>query len=161
LITNGRRPNPKKINEFAMDASTTKALGLHLGQVVTFLAYSNKDLGLLNSQSPQNALKKLKPVLRLRAKLVSTGAIQPSALLQDQVDQGNVSIVLFTPALTDRLLTCCINTSLSALQLVGGTAHQNQVESEIARVLPKGLPFDFTEVSQIDSTAEQTLRPES
>lgn len=161
LITNGRRPNPKKINEFAMDAATAKMLGLHLGGTSTFLAFSNKEIGLLNSLSPQAALKKLKPVLKLRATLVSTGAIQPSDLLQDQVDQGNSSIALFTPTLTKRLLTCCINTSLSAIQLVGGTAHQNQVETEIAQVLPKRLPFDFTAVSQIDSTAEQTLRPES
>ena len=161
LITNGRRPNPRTINEFAMDASTAKLLGLHLGQKVTFLAYSNKEIGLLVTLSPQAAVRRLKPVLKLRATLVSTGAIQPSDLLQDQVDQGNASVVLFTPALTKRLITCCVNTSLSAVQLVGGTTHQNQVESELAQVLPKGLPFDFSEVSQIDATAAQTLRPES
>jgi hypothetical protein len=161
VITNGRRPNPKKINEFAMDAASTKAMGLHLGQVVTFLAYSNQQVGKLESLSPQQVIKKLKPFLTLRATLVTTGAIQPSELLQDQVDQGSASVVLFTPALTKHLLTCCVNTSLGALQLVGGTAHQNQVESELAQVLPKRLPFDFTEVSQIESTAEQTLRPES
>ena len=161
LITNGRRPNQTKMNEFAMDASTAKLLGLHLGEKATFLAFSNKQVGLLNSLSPQEALKKLKPVLTLRATLVSTGAIQPSGLLQDQVDQGNASVILFTPALTNQLLSCCINTSEAALQLDGGSVHQNQVESEIARVLPKGLPFDFHEVSQIEATAEQTLRPES
>ena len=161
LITNGRRPNPKKINQFAMDAATAKQFGFHLGQVVTFVAFSNKEIGLLENLSPQAALKKLKPVLRLRATLVSTGAVQPHDLLQDQVDQGNGAVVLFTPALAKRLADCCVNTSISALQLVGGTAHQNQVESEIAKTLPKGLPFDFTAVSQIESTASQTLRPES
>jgi hypothetical protein len=161
LITNGRRPNQTKVDEFAMDASTAKLLGLHLGEKSTFLAFSNKQVGLLNSMSPQEALKKLKPVLTLRATLVSTGAIQPSGLLQDQVDQGNASVILFTPALTNQLLSCCINTSEAALQLDGGAVHQNQVESEIAQVLPQGLPFDFHEVSQIEATAEQTLRPES
>ena len=161
LTTNGRLPNPKKMNEFAMDASTAKAFGLHVGQVATFLAFSNKEIGLLNSTSPQAALKKLKPVLRLRATLVSTGAVQPHDLLQDQVDQGNGSVVLFTPALAKPLLSCCVNTSLAAIQLIGGTAHQNTVESEIAKVLPKGLPADVTAVSQIESTSEQTLRPES
>ncbi len=163
LITNGRRPNPKRINEYAMDASTAKLLGLHLGETSTFVAYSNDEVGLLNSLSPQQALKKLKPILKVRVTLVSTGAIQPADLLQDQVDQGggSASIILFTPKLTKHLLTCCINTSLVAVQLVGGTAHQNQVESEIAKVLPKGLPFDFHEVSQTVNTAEQTLRPES
>ena len=161
LITNGRLPNPKKINQFAMDSATTKQFGFHLGQVVTFVAFSNKEVGLLENLSPQAALKKLKPVLRFQATLVSTGAVQPHDLLQDQVDQGNGSVVLFTPALAKRLVNCCVNTSLAALQLVGGTAHQNQVESEIAKTLPKGLPYDFNTVSQIESTAAQTLRPES
>jgi hypothetical protein len=161
IITNGRAPDPSKVNQFATDAATAKALGLHLGQVVTFNAYSNKEVGLLDSMNPQEAIKMLKPVLKVHVKLVSTGALQPSSLLQDQVDAGDGSVVLFTPALTKQLLTCCVNTSLSALQLVGGTAHQNQVENEIATVLPKGLPFDFTAVSQIEAKAEQTLRPES
>jgi hypothetical protein len=161
LITNGRLPNPKKIAEFAMDAATAKQFGFHPGQVVTMVAYSNKEVGLLATLSPQAALKKLKPVLKFRATLVSTGVVQPHDLLQDQVDAGNGSVILFTPALAKRLANCCVNTSLSALQLVGGTAHQNQVESEIAKVLPKGLPYDFSTVSQIESTAEQTLRPES
>jgi hypothetical protein len=161
LFTNGRRPNTKKSNQFAMDAATAKLLGLHVGQTVTFVAYSNKEVGLLESMTPQQALKNLKPVLRVRATLVSTGAVQPSNLLQDQVDQGDGGVVLFTPALTQHLVTCCVNTSLSAIQLVGGATHENQVETEISNALPKGLPFDFTEVSRIEATAQQTLRPES
>jgi len=161
LFTNGRAPNPKKVNQFAMDPSTAKSLGLHLGQVVTFLAFSNKQVGLLETMTPEQALKKLKPVLKVRATLVSTGAVEPHGLLQDQVDEGNNGVTLFTPALTKRLASCCVNTALGALQLVGGTAHQNRVENEIAKVLPKGLPFDFTEVSSIEATASQTLRPES
>ena len=70
LFTNGRAPNPKKVNQFAMDSSTAKSLGLHLGQVVTFLAFSNKQVGLLETLTPEQALKKLKPVLKVRATLV-------------------------------------------------------------------------------------------
>jgi hypothetical protein len=161
LFTNGHAPDPRKIDQFATDSATAKLLGLHLGQVVTFLAFSNQQVGLLDSLTPQQALKKLKPVLKVRVTLVSTGAVEPHSLLQDQVDEGNNSVILFTPALTKKLVTCCVNTALSALQLVAGTAHQNQVENEIAQVLPKGLPFDFTAISSIESTAEQTLRPES
>ncbi len=161
LITNGHRPNPKKLNQFATDAATARELGLHLGQVVTVLAYSNQESNQVANLTPSQVVKKLRPVLRFRAKLVSTGAVQPHDLLQDQVDTGSGSVVLFTPALTKRLLDCCVNTSISALQLDGGTLHQNQVESEIQKVLPKGLPFEFTAVSQIESTAAQTLRPES
>ncbi|MGD0851942.1 MAG: FtsX-like permease family protein [Acidimicrobiales bacterium] len=161
IITNGHRPNTNKFDQFAMDGATARQLGLHLGQVVRFVAFSNKEVGLIESLSPEQALKKLVPTLRFRATLVSTGAVQPHDLLQDQVDQGSGSVSLFTPALTKHLLTCCVNTSISALQLVGGTTHQFQVEAEIAKALPKGLPFEFTAVSQIEETAAQTLRPES
>lgn len=161
LITNGRLPNPRKINEFAVDASTARSLGFHLGGQVTFLAFSNKQIGLLDTANPLAVFKKLKPILKVKATLVSTGAIQPFDLLQDQVDRAQDGVTLFTPALATRLLKCCVNTSVSALQLVGGSAHQSQVESEIAGVLPKGLPFDFNETSVIVAKAEQTLRPES
>jgi ABC-type antimicrobial peptide transport system permease subunit len=161
LYTNGRHPNPRKINEFAVDASTARYLGFHLGQQITFLAFSNKQIGLLASANPLAVFRTLKPILKVKATLVSTGAIQPSDLLQDQVDRANDAVTLFTPALVTRLLKCCINTSLSAIQLLGGSAHQSQVEGEIAKVLPKGLPFDFEEASVTVARAEQTLRPES
>ena len=161
IVTNGRRPNPKRINQFATDAATAKMLHWHLGQTVTFIAFSNKEVGEYESLSPEQALKKFKPVLTVRATLVSTGAVQAHDLLQDQVDQGDGGVVIFTPALSKRLLTCCVNTSLSAMQLVDGSAHLNQVESEIASSLPKGLPFDYTATTQVATTAEQTLRPES
>jgi hypothetical protein len=161
LYTNGHAPDPRKVDQFAADAATAKQLGLHLGETVTFLAFSNRQVGLLETMTPQQALKKLTPVLKVRVTLVSTGVVQPHNLLQDQVDTGNGGVILFTPALTRKLTACCVNTALAALQLVGGTAHQNQVEHEIAKVLPKGLPFDFTQISSIESTAEQTLRPES
>src|ERR1700689_1141721 len=32
IITNGRLPDPPKVNQFATDAASAKALGLHLGQ---------------------------------------------------------------------------------------------------------------------------------
>jgi hypothetical protein len=161
IITSGQLPNPRKINEFALDATTAKELGLHQGQVVTFDAFSNKQIGVLTTVNPADILKKVKPVLTVKATVESTGAVQATNLLQDQVDVGDSGIILFTPALTKHLLNCCVNTSLSALKLDGGTAHQNQVETEIAGVLPKALPFDFTEMSNIQAKAEETIRPES
>src|ERR1039458_3550965 len=81
--------------------------------------------------------------------------------MQDQVDSANSGVVLFTPALANRLLKCCVNTTLSALQLDGGAIHQTDVENELTRVLPKVLPIDFTQLSGIEAKAEQTIKPES
>lgn len=161
IITDGRLANPRRANEFVMDSATARILGFHLGEVVTFNAYSNAQTALLEAQGPQKLFKKVRPYLSIKVKLVGVGAIQATNLMQDQVDTGNSSIVLFTPKLTDRLLRCCINTSLSSLQLRGGGLHQATVEGEVARVLPKGLPVEFFELSGIEAKAEQTIKPES
>ena len=52
LTTNGRGRTPKKVGQFAMDASTAQLFGLHLGQTVTFLAFSNKEIGQFERNLP-------------------------------------------------------------------------------------------------------------
>jgi hypothetical protein len=161
IITDGRMANPRRANEFVMDSASARVFGFRLGRVVTFWAYSNAQATKLETIPLSQVVKKLKPFLRIRAKLVGVGAISPSHLMQDAVDVGNSSTILFTPALTDQLLRCCVNTSFSALQLSGGTEHESAVESEIAKVLPKGMPSVFTQSSGVLARAEQTIKPES
>ncbi len=69
--------------------------------------------------------------------------------------------MLFTPALTDKLLACCSNTMLSALTLQDGNRYLSAVETEIRSVLPKGLPFVYVQVKDRVATANDTLRPEA
>ena len=66
-----------------------------------------------------------------------------------------------TPALTNRLLDCCANLSLSALTLQDGNAHLSAVEREVKALLPKGFPFVSVESQDLEATAEATLRPEA
>ena len=161
IITDGRMANARRADEFVMDTASAKILGFHLGEIVTFNAYSNTQTARLTSGLTPALFKSVKPVLHVKIKLVGVGAIQATNLMQDQVDTGNSSIVLFTPALTDQLALCCVNTGLAALQLNGGSRHQLEVESEVARLLPRGLPTDFTQLTVIEAKAEQTIRPES
>ena len=53
--------------------------------------------------------------------------------------------MLFTPALTNKLLACCSNDMMSALTLQGGNRYLSAVEAEVKRVLPKGLPFVYVQ----------------
>jgi MacB-like periplasmic core domain/FtsX-like permease family len=161
IIADGRLANPRRANEFVMDSTTARHFGFHLGQVVTFWAYSNAEGAKLTTTNPSQVIKELKPFLRIRVKLVGVGAVSPSELMQDAVDTGHSTVLLFTPALTDQLLSCCVNTTLSALQLSGGTVHESAVETEISKVLPKGLPSDFAQLSTVVAKAEQTIKPES
>jgi hypothetical protein len=161
IITHGRMANARRADQFVMDSTTERILGFHLGEIVTFNAYSNRQMARLTSGLTPSLFKSVKPVLHIKIKLVGVGAIQATNLVRDQVDTGSSSIILFTPALTDQLDQCCVNTGLAALQLKGGSRHQLAVESEVARLLPKGLPTDFTQLSVIEAKAEQTIRPES
>jgi predicted lysophospholipase L1 biosynthesis ABC-type transport system permease subunit len=52
---------------------------------------------------------------------------------------------------------------LSALTLDGGlnSPYYSSVEAELRGVLPKGVPFTYVEVRQVEARAERTLKPES
>ena len=83
-------------------------------------------------------------------KLVGIAGGQATNLFQDQDEANSGSIMLFTPALTDKLLACCSNLMLSAicrsLPLQDGNRYLAAVETEIRGVLPKGLPFVYIQV---------------
>ena len=77
---------------------------------------------------------------RARVKLVGIAGGQASTLFQDQDDANSQSIMLFTPALTDKLLACCSNDMLSALTLQGGNRYLAAVETEVRQRAAQGLP---------------------
>jgi hypothetical protein len=160
IITHGRMANPHRDNEFLMDTATARDFGFHLGEVITFDAYSNAQTAILEAL-PLSQVTRVKPYLQIREKLVGVGGIQPRNLMQDSIDSTGSSLILFTPALSDRLLKCCVNTTISALQLKGGAAHENAAEAEMTSVLPKGLSAEFTLMSTVIAKAEQTIKPES
>jgi hypothetical protein len=82
IVTNGRRPNPKRINQFATDAATAKMLDWHLGQSGDLhRVLQQRGRRQYESLSPEQALKKFKPVLTVHATLVSTGAVQAARSL--------------------------------------------------------------------------------
>ena len=158
IVLRGRLANPKRADEFDMDAATARAFGFHLGEVVTFVAYTNAQLAAAGGR----ITVKVPPFLRIKAKLVGVGTVQATNLMQDDVDNaGSSSLVLFTPALTDRLLNNAVNTTVSVLQLDGGASREAAVEAELARVLPKGLPLTFVQLSNAVAKAERTVKPES
>jgi hypothetical protein len=161
IVTDGRLANPRHVNEFVMNSADARALGFHLGQVVTFYAYSNAKTTQIETEGPKKFFTHVKPDFKFHVKLVGLGVIQAGNLMQDQVDANGGGIVLFTPALTDQLLRCCVNTTLSALQLQGGSLHQAAVAKELAGVFPKSLPPVVIQVSNFVTKAEQTIKPES
>jgi hypothetical protein len=152
-VTQGRMANPKSPNEFVLDSASARAFGYHVGETVTIGWVSNTDASSATFKVPRNQ--------QMRATLVGVGAFQATHLFQDQDEAGQTQIMLLTPAFTRMLLKCCTNYMQSELTLNGGSRYQSAVESEIRQILPKGLPFQFVQASDVVARSERTLRPES
>jgi hypothetical protein len=156
-IASGRMADPRRADEFVIDAASAKALGYHLGQEVPIGWETNTQASsgnfVPNAPIPADQ--------RRRVKLVGIAGGQATTLFQDQSNADNGSIMLLTPALTNKLLLCCSNDMISALTLQDGNRHLSTVESEVRNVLPKGLPFIYVQLESIEATANRTLRPEA
>ena len=82
-------------------------------------------------------------------------------VVEDQIDTGLNGGVLFTPALTRRLVRCCVFASDSAIRLSGGSRDVAATEASIERLLPRGFPVEFYVTSLTTAKAERAIRPES
>ena len=156
-MASGRLPDPQNPDEFAIDAASAKALGYHLGQSVHMGWVTNTQVS--SGDTPASAV--IPPDQRASLKLVGIGNGQATTLFQDQDSASQGTIMLFTPALTNKLLECCSNDMVSALTLRGGNRYLPVVEQEVRHALPAGLPFVYVESQQILATADATLRPEA
>ncbi len=156
-ITEGRMVDPRKPDEIVVDAASAKALGYHVGEEIR--------VGwVTNAQSSSGNFNPNQPIpvhQRARVKIVGITNGRATTLFQDQNNANGQSIMLFTPALTNKLLACCSNDMVSALTLQGGERHLSTVEAAVKRALPKGLPFVYQESQDIIATANATLRPET
>jgi hypothetical protein len=156
-ITQGRMADPGRAGEFVVDASTAKALGYHLGEEVPigWLTNTQASSGNLDPNSTIPVSQ------RARVKLVGVAGGQATTLFRDSDDANGPAIMLFTPALTNKLLECCSNDMLSALSLRGGDRYLSSTEAAVRQLLPKGLPFVYVQRDDVEATASETLRPEA
>jgi hypothetical protein len=153
LITDGHLPNPRSANEFVADSETVRQFGWHLGETITFAYYTNKAGVAAGLGQPKTAGQ-------FKVRLVGTGAIQASNVVQDQVDNVNKTIVLFTPALTKRYLTCCANDTFIGIKINDANRYSTQVQKEYEHLFPKiGIPPQ-TE-SSIEGRVARSITPEA
>ena len=156
-IVAGRMVDPRKTNEVVIDAASAKKLGYHLGEEIPvgWATNAQTSSGNFNPNQPIPVHQ------RVTLKIVGITIGQATTLFQDQDNANGQSIMLFAPALTNKLLACCSNDMVSALTLQGGDRHRVAVEAAVKRALPKGLPFVYQESQSIITTANATLRPET
>ncbi len=156
-IAQGRMLDPRRADEFVVDQATAKSLGYHVGEEIPvgWLTNTQAYSGNLNPNQPIPAPQ------RAMVKLVGISGGQATSLFRDQDDANGNAIMLFSPALTNKLLACCSNDMLSALTLQDGNRYLASTESAIRQELPKGLPFVYVQLASLQGTANETLRPEA
>jgi ABC-type antimicrobial peptide transport system permease subunit len=156
-VLQGRLPDPHRADEFAVDQVTATMLHYHVGQVIP-MGWVTNTQSTSGNFTPNSTI----PVnQRVQAKLVGIVGQQATTLFRDQDDANGNSIMLFSPALTNKLLACCSNDMLSALTLREGNRYLAPTESAVRQLLPKGLPFVYVQLSSVEETANDTLRPEA
>jgi hypothetical protein len=153
-IVAGRMANPARADEVVVDARGTPAK-VHVGQVIPFAFFTNAQ-----ERSPDFGRPGLKPYLRINVRVVGKAEFSRE-VVEDDIDTGVNGGVLFTPALTRRLLRCCTLGSDSAIQLSGGSRDVAATEARIEQLLPRRFPVEFYVTSLTTAKAERAIRPES
>ena len=156
VITEGRMLDPHNADEVVIDAASAKALGYQVGQEIPIGWLSNEQTQ--SGNVTQN--EKIPSEQRATVKLVGLSGGQATTMFQDGDSAHSQSIMLFSPALTNKLLSCCSNDMVSGLTLKDGNRYLSTVETEVRNVLPKGLPFVYVQVGS-RRQADNTLRPEA
>jgi hypothetical protein len=154
-IDQGRLANPKRANEFMTSAAAARRFGWHLGDVVPIGIYTNRQTTM-----PGFGTASVAPYRRINAKLVGL-ARGSGDVVVDDVDAGLSAGAQFTPALTKRLLSCCVAVSGVGIQLDGGSRDVSAVEAEIDRAAGPGRVPTYTVTAIVETKAERAIKPES
>ncbi len=150
-IVQGTLPDPRRPDEAMVNEFAAKLFGWHVGSVVRFGFFSNAQLG-------QNGFPTTPSTRIVNVRITGIG-VANTEVVQDQIDSSPNMIL--TPALTRRLVPCCISYAWSGLALRNGAADVPVVESGYLHLLPPGYPYYFHVTSVIENEAQQAVKPES
>jgi MacB-like periplasmic core domain/FtsX-like permease family len=154
----GRLANPKRANEIMVSSIVAEALSLHVGQVVPFGFYTDAQTTLPGYGTGGTATFKAKAHLAMDMKVVGIVTFNNQVVI-DSLDATNTAQIVYTPALTHRLVQCCVTSTTTYLKLAHGVGDIPAVEREITRTHPGGsIPFG---VESSTDVAERAIKPES
>jgi ABC-type lipoprotein release transport system permease subunit len=151
VVLSGRMPNPRRRDEVAITADVARLLKVRLG--------SKLSLGVVGDVQSTTNCQKCKPTFHGVVSVV--GIVTTSnGLVVDDTDR--IPTIFATPAFTKPLLHCCADPTISFLQISGGSRNVAVVESEIARILPRGLPQLFNPTASVsEAIAQRVISPEA
>jgi hypothetical protein len=155
-ITKGHAANPQRANQIVMTASAARIYGVHVGQALSMGFYLPSQQSLPGFGTP-----KVKPFRLFHTKVVGI-AVLNTQVVQDGVDQV-YGFVFITPAMV-KVITKSVPghaPSLYGIQLDRGVHNIVKVEQELVNLVPSGFQDEFHVTSQIVSTTELAIKPES
>jgi hypothetical protein len=150
-ILKGRLANPHRADEVMINEFAARLFHLHVGGVIRYGFFTNAQLGTSGVPSTPSTR-----IINLR---VTGIGVVSTEIVEDQIDRSPEMVL--TPALTKRLLSCCVTYAWSGLRLRRGAADVSKVESSYLRLLPRGYPYYFHVTSVVENEAEQAVKPEA
>ena len=154
-VIKGRMASENRPDELMLSPSGAAGLGLHVGSVLPVGIYTNKQ-----TEMPGFGTAAIKPIRIIDEHVVGI-ALWNGSIIEDDVDQSGEPNNLFTPALTDQLLRCCVNYTETGIRVAGGARNIAAVQAELTPLLPKGFPaFDDAQSGVIDK-AQRAIKPEA
>ena len=154
-VTQGHMADPRRPDQFMLNTEAARLLGLHVGETVPLGFYTSAQ-----SESPGFGTARVRPVLRVRARL--TGLVDfNSEIVQDDIDRQQ-GLLLLTPALSRELLRAGTGSGISwfGLQLGHGTGGAATVESEINSQLGQTATALYQVASVTEAQAQSVIEPD-
>jgi hypothetical protein len=150
-ITSGRMLDPRRPNEVVVSKYAAENLGFHVGERLREGVFANSQLnseGLPVSPAQQ----------RVTLKVVGIGIFNDE-VVQDDVDR--ITRMLVSPALADRLTSCCESYAWTGIQLARGPAGVQPFLHAYYAHFPSDTLAYYHVTSVIEEQAEQSVKPES
>jgi hypothetical protein len=156
-VVQGRAADPKRADEIVVSSVVAQVLGVHVGDVVPVGFYTNPQTNMPGYGTGTEF--KTKAHLTMDMKLVGIVAFN-NQVVADSLDATGTAEIVYTPALTRRLVSCCIVGTTSSLRLDHGSRDAGVVEKEIAAFAGPGGPPYF-QLAPSTAVAERAIKPES
>jgi hypothetical protein len=151
VVLSGRLPNPKSPTDVAVTPYAAKLLRVHVGSTIR--------IGVVGNAQSTSSCVRCKPIFRTTIKVVGI-VISSAGLVVDDTDRS--ATIFATTAFSQKTLKCCLDPTISFVQISGGARHLSAVESEISRILPAHFPREFSPTASASAaTAQRVIGPDA
>ena len=147
---------PDRPDQIVMTAAAAHLLGFHVGQVIPYGIYTQKQASLPGFGTPA-----VPPHRRIDARLVGLVQISTS-VVQDDIDRFP-TFIFFTPAVGQEVLADSgqgMEGVISyGLQLNHGNGSVATVEREFAGLVPPGTTYAFHAIAPVEAKVDRAVKP--